>query len=67
MVIPIFVLCEVLIMSIYCPLYKRNVVYLECLECETKECRDYKVSDESDSDNNPENPQKEKREGNPLL
>lgn len=25
-------------MSVYCPLYKREVVYLTCLECETKEC-----------------------------
>ena len=27
-------------MSRYCPIYKRNVVYLDCLECDTKECRE---------------------------
>ena len=27
-------------MSRYCPIYKRNVVYLNCLECDTKECRE---------------------------
>lgn len=27
-------------MSKYCPIHKRNVVYLDCLECDTKECRD---------------------------
>jgi hypothetical protein len=28
----------------YCPILKRNVVYLDCLECETKECRNTDVS-----------------------
>lgn len=27
-------------MSQYCPLLKRNVVYLECLECDTKICKE---------------------------
>lgn len=27
-------------MSQYCPLLKRNVVYLECLECEDKVCKE---------------------------
>ena len=27
-------------MSQYCPIYKRIVVYLTCLECETKECKE---------------------------
>lgn len=26
-------------MSQYCPIVKRNVLYLECLECEDKVCR----------------------------
>ena len=25
-------------MAKYCPILKRKVVYLDCLECETKEC-----------------------------
>lgn len=27
-------------MSQYCPLLKRNVVYLECLECDNKVCKE---------------------------
>ena len=26
-------------MAKYCPIVKRKVVYLECLECDTKECQ----------------------------
>lgn len=25
-------------MAKYCPILKRKVVYLDCLECDTKEC-----------------------------
>ena len=27
-------------MSVYCPILKRDVVYLECLECDDKKCKD---------------------------
>lgn len=42
-------------MSQFCPLYKRTVLYLECIECETKECRRTNIVDaftENDKEKN---------------
>lgn len=46
-------------MSKYCPIFKRNVVYLECLECDDKLCEkeeDAEKSKEKDTDKRKESP-----------
>lgn len=35
-------------MAVYCPVEKRKVIYLTCLECEDKECKNIETKNEGD-------------------
>lgn len=39
-------------MAVFCPIVKKRVVYLQCLDCEEKTCRRSNITDDEDDEKN---------------